>query len=89
MLYGTVPFKASNMTELQKQITKCITTFKDEISPESIDLLKGILERDPQTRLSANEILKHPWMADAGTTPIVVFTDQEKEKINSDFIYYN
>lgn len=32
MLYGTVPFKASNMTELQKQITKCQTTFKDEIS---------------------------------------------------------
>jgi hypothetical protein len=47
MLYGTVPFKANNMTELQKQITKCQTTFKDEISGEAIALLKAILEKDP------------------------------------------
>ncbi len=62
MLYGTVPFKASNMTELQRQICKGQTTFKDEISPESIELLKGILEKDPKKRLSISEILRHPWM---------------------------
>lgn len=88
MLYGTVPFKASNMTELQRQITRCITTFKDEISSESISLLKGILEKDPLKRLTANEILKHPWMTDA-TNEIAVFTEKEKEKITSDFMYYN
>jgi len=52
MLYGSVPFKASNMTELQKQIIKCQTSFKDEISTEAISLLKGILERDPSKRLT-------------------------------------
>ena len=68
MLYGTVPFKASNMTELQKQITKCQTTFKDEISEEAISLLKGILERDPTKRLTTTEILRHPWMIETDKT---------------------
>lgn len=62
------------MTELQKQITKCQTTFKEEISLESINLLKGILERDPQKRLKITEILKHPWMQDI-PLKVNVFTD--------------
>lgn len=88
MLYGTVPFKANNMTELQKQITKCLTTFKDEITPEAISLLKGILERDPSKRLKISEILKHPWMQDM-PEKISVFTEQEKEKVIQEFAYYN
>jgi serine/threonine protein kinase len=62
MLYGTVPFKASNMTELQRQICKGTTTFKDEISAESINLLQAILEKDPKKRISIDQILRHPWM---------------------------
>lgn len=65
MLYGTVPFKASNMSELQKQITKGSPQFKEgEISNESLSLLKGILEKEPSKRLSINEILNHSWMQD-------------------------
>jgi serine/threonine protein kinase len=62
MLYGTVPFKASNMTELQRQICKGTTTFKDEISAESINLLQAILDKDPKKRISIDQILRHPWM---------------------------
>lgn len=47
MLYGTVPFKANNMTELQKIIMKAKYTLKDDISSEARDLLKGLMERDP------------------------------------------
>lgn len=99
MLYGTVPFKASNMTELQRQICKGTTSYKDEISPESINLLQAILEKNPLQRLSINEILRHPWMQNIPknnkTTPsniillVNVFTDQEKEKTNQEFAYYN
>jgi serine/threonine protein kinase len=94
MLYGTVPFKASNMTELQRQICKGSTSYKEEISAESINLVQGILEKDPKKRLSINEILRHPWMQNIPTnsnisflTPYLcllvnVFTDQEKDKVN-------
>lgn len=74
MLYGTVPFKASNMSELQKQIIKVQTTFKDEISSEAISLLKSILERDPSKRLSIPEILRHPWMKDV-PEKVTIFTE--------------
>jgi hypothetical protein len=47
MLYGTVPFKANNMSELQKLIIKAKYTLKDDVSEESRELLKGLLEKDP------------------------------------------
>ena len=40
MLYGTVPFKASNMNDLHKLIMKGKYTLKDDISDEARDLLK-------------------------------------------------
>lgn len=50
MLYGTVPFKASNIQELHKQVVKCKPDYKEDsepVSPLALKLLKGILERDP------------------------------------------
>lgn len=52
MLCGTVPFKASNMKELHKMIIKGKYNLKEEISPEAKDLLKSMLETDPQKRIS-------------------------------------
>lgn len=51
MLYGTVPFKANNMSELQSIIMKAQYTLKDDISEEARDLLRGLLEKDPKKRL--------------------------------------
>lgn len=47
MLYGTVPFKANNMSELQKLIMRAKYTLKDDITQEARDLLKGLMEKDP------------------------------------------
>ena len=52
MLYGTVPFKANNMTELHKMIIKGNYKLKDDISNESRDLLKQLLEINPAKRIS-------------------------------------
>jgi hypothetical protein len=54
MLYGTVPFKASNMQELHKQVVKQKPDYKDgnEITSKALNLLQGILEKDPVKRLS-------------------------------------
>lgn len=54
MLYGAVPFKASNMSELHKQVVKCKPSYKDEISEQAKSLLQGILEKDPKKRLTAS-----------------------------------
>jgi serine/threonine protein kinase len=53
MLYGTVPFKANNMSELQKLILKAKYSLKEEgISEEAKSLLIGLLEKDPAKRLT-------------------------------------
>lgn len=31
------------------------------LSPEAVDLLKGLLKADPRERLTLNEVLNHPW----------------------------
>jgi 5'-AMP-activated protein kinase, catalytic alpha subunit len=62
MLYGTVPFKANNMSELQKMIMKAKYTMKDDVSEEARELLKGLLEKDPAKRLKVPEILAHKWL---------------------------
>ena len=62
MLYGTVPFKANNMSELQKMIVKAKYSLQDCISKEARDMLRCLLEKDPAKRISVTNILKHPWM---------------------------
>lgn len=52
MLYGTVPFKANNMSELQKIIMKAKYNLREDISVEARDLLKGLMEKDPSKRLT-------------------------------------
>lgn len=64
MLYGTVPFKANNMSELQKMIMKAKYTMKDDVSEEARGLLKGLLEKDPSKRLKIPEIYAHQWLQD-------------------------
>ncbi len=52
MLYGTVPFKASNMDELHKLIISGKYLLKDDISIEARNLLRGLLEVRPEKRLT-------------------------------------
>ena len=62
MLFGTVPFKASDMKELHKMIIKGKYTLKEEISPDAKDLMRSMLETDPKKRISIHKILQHPWL---------------------------
>jgi serine/threonine protein kinase len=62
MLSGTVPFKATNMTDLHRIILSGNYAAIKDISQDAIDLLKGILETDPRKRLSVEQILQHEWL---------------------------
>jgi len=61
MLSGTVPFKANDMSELQRIISSGEFTEIEGISPEANSILHGVLEVDPKKRFGPNEILNHPW----------------------------
>ena len=53
--------------------------------------MKQVLEVDPKVRLTPAAILTHPWMrlSEKQLSDIAVFSQYEKEKIVSEFEYYN
>ena len=53
MLFGSVPFKGGSMHELHKLIIAGKYTLKEDISPEAKNLLKIILEVDPNKRATS------------------------------------
>jgi len=88
LLYGTVPFKANNMKDLHQQIMAAKYNFKDtEVSEEAKNLIRGLLNPDPNTRLGVSQVLKHDWMRGVERLSTDIFNDDEKEVIRSEFTY--
>jgi serine/threonine protein kinase len=56
------------------------------LSEAAKDLISKILERDPDRRLSIEEILKHPWMS-INDEKVHLFFDQERDYIKHAFTY--
>ena len=62
MLWGTVPFKASNMKDLHNLIMKGSFSFPWELSSDVKDLIKNMLKLKPEDRYSIPEILNSDWI---------------------------
>ena len=59
MLYGNVPFKANQMGDLNKMILDANIEYKDTASEEARDLMMRMLQKNPNKRLTAEEVLDH------------------------------
>ena len=72
---GTVPFKARNNMELYKEISQAPLAFPDGVfvSNSLRHLLTKLLDKDPDTRISLNGVLSHPWVTHNGLRPIPGF----------------
>lgn len=66
LLVGYPPFDAENRDALSKKIKSGKIDLKgdgwENISPKAKDLVKDMLERKYSKRLSAEEVMNHPWM---------------------------
>ena len=63
MITGDMPFTGVNDLILYDKIKKGKYTFPDNkiISPECISLINSMLKTNPRERLSAEDVLSHPW----------------------------
>ncbi|KAK4534673.1 hypothetical protein CDCA_CDCA02G0698 [Cyanidium caldarium] len=65
MLSGKMPFYGRDDYEIMRRIVRCQYKFRDsewaQISDEAKSLVRGLLQVDPEARLSADEALRHPW----------------------------
>lgn len=67
MVYGRTPFWASAPIEAihQIQCSQLVLPENVDVSEDFVDLLKRILEKDPQKRSTLEDIKKHPWLKQA------------------------
>ena len=92
MLGGYQPFCADSIKDLEKIITEGKYDKLKDISPEANNLLEGMLQVDPKKRLTEDEILNHPWIANVNLNnrgKLNLFTDAEKillSKFNVDYL---
>jgi calcium/calmodulin-dependent protein kinase I len=67
LLCGFPPFYHQNTNMLYKQIKKGEYDFPDpywtDISDSAKELVRGLLTVDPKKRMSAKDVLAHPWIA--------------------------
>ncbi|KAK4752014.1 hypothetical protein SAY87_020812 [Trapa incisa] len=73
LLSGVPPFWAETESGIFKQILRGKLDFVSDpwpnISDSAKDLIRKMLERDPRKRLSAHEVLCHPWIVDDRVAP--------------------
>lgn len=66
LLSGSPPFLGNNVEELYENIKSCKYKFDSKIwssvSEEAIDLIKKMIQPDPNKRISAQDALNHKWI---------------------------
>lgn len=73
LLSGVPPFWAENEREIFDEVLHGELDFTSDpwpnISASAKDLVKRMLHRDPKRRLTAHQVLCHPWVRDDGVAP--------------------
>ena len=62
MLTGNIPFNRGKIHDLQYNIVNKDINPIEGISNEAKNLIEGLLNKDPNKRLTAEDILNHPWL---------------------------
>lgn len=68
MLVGRYPFHDCDPSALFGKIRRGQFSVPPGLSPKARCLIKNLLRREPQDRLSADQILKHPWFTNCSST---------------------
>ena len=69
MAYGYLPFLAGDLEGLNAAILESEPVYPDTteggpVDPQLVDLLQGLLQKDPTQRFTLQSILDHPYVAD-------------------------
>lgn len=78
MIYGTMPFRGITVREIKEKILAGKYILKDSVSKEARDLIKGMLQQDPEDRPTIQEILEDPWFDDMPKQEDVTIFDQNE-----------
>ncbi|KAJ2781606.1 hypothetical protein GGI15_003170 [Coemansia interrupta] len=66
-VFGTLPFAGSSVMEVMDSVSECDLRFPGPFDKDLNDLLSRMLERNPDTRITLDEIREHPWVTQNGS----------------------
>uniref|UniRef100_A0A7N0U635 non-specific serine/threonine protein kinase n=1 Tax=Kalanchoe fedtschenkoi TaxID=63787 RepID=A0A7N0U635_KALFE len=85
LLCGVPPFWAESEQGVAQAIIRGQIDFKRDpwpnVSDSAKDLVRKMLEPDPKLRLSASQVLEHPWLTNAKKAPNVNLGDVVKTRL--------
>jgi calcium-dependent protein kinase len=85
LLCGVPPFWAESEQGVAQAILRGVIDFKREpwpnISETAKNLVRQMLEPDPKRRLTAKQVLEHPWIQNAKKAPNVPLGDVVKSRL--------
>ncbi|KAK4281874.1 hypothetical protein QN277_013320 [Acacia crassicarpa] len=85
LLCGVPPFWAETEQGVAQAIIRSVIDFKRDpwpkVSDNAKDLVKKMLDPDPRRRLSAHEVLDHPWIQNAKKAPNVSLGETVKARL--------
>ena len=83
MLIGQAVFNAETMNELVKKVETGSYSVPTSVSKEMVSFLNGMLQYDPNNRLSAEELAKHPFLTKRTSDFTKINTKQVSRKIDN------
>ncbi|XP_047311318.1 calcium-dependent protein kinase 32-like [Impatiens glandulifera] len=85
LLCGVPPFWAETEQGVAQAIIRSVVDFKREpwpkVSDNAKDLVKKMLEPDPRRRLTAHQVLDHPWLLNAKKAPNVSLGETVRSRL--------
>ncbi|KAI4974679.1 hypothetical protein ZWY2020_048286 [Hordeum vulgare] len=85
LLCGVPPFWGDNDEKIAQAILRGGLDFNREpwprVSGNAKDLIRRMLDPDPATRLTAHQVLEHPWLKNADTAPNVSLGEAVRSRL--------
>jgi serine/threonine protein kinase len=78
MATGEVPFYALDVRDILRMVVKSKPEFPRSISPDLVDLLRRMLCKDPDVRITISGIKSHPWFSRSEYESVVRFMADEQ-----------
>ncbi|RKU43555.1 hypothetical protein DL546_002422 [Coniochaeta pulveracea] len=69
--YGRIPFEAPVIVEMYDAIRNQEVKFPPDEDPEFVELMHRLLEKDPEKRITMEELRGHPWVVKDGDDPLL------------------
>lgn len=63
VLYGNLPFRGTNSIELYTKINQEEPIYSDKVSSTVNSLISGMLVKNPDNRLTIDQVIDHPWLS--------------------------